>query len=337
MLRLLGLHRRRPEQSISEHTNGTLDDDLSTHNSHPAEDSPTANAPPPEPTESTALTGISHVVQVEDVDTSPNAWSEDADPGLNAQCGDTDHIPVAQPEDTDPSSIAGLEDADSSLFARAEDVDHAPSPSRIDIAAKMMNEENSSASPEMVPLLEDDEITPAPLTSVAVEVPPTDDVNPPVEINGVQDYGAVAKSEKEEKQKKPKKDKSGRKGVSDELKTDMAAERTFFKWLWTGLHTGAIGSFIFITFDSNKEDPMRIVVVGFAWLVAFLLVLYGTYAYYRRRHALRTGNIDVIPSFTREHSPLVVVVALALVVGAALSYALWGGATAKNKGIMPGL
>lgn len=146
-----------------------------------------------------------------------------------------------------------------------------------------------------------DEITPAPST-----------------------YGAtdpVDSDKKKDKDGKKKKDKSGQKAVADALKTDMAAERTFFKWLWTGLHTGAIGSFIFIAFDGDKEDPMRLVVVGFSWVVALALVLYGTFAYYRRRHALRTGDIAVIPTFTREHSPLIVVVALSLVVGTALLYA----------------
>lgn len=127
------------------------------------------------------------------------------------------------------------------------------------------------------------------------------------------------------KKDKGKKGKSGDKKVADALKTDMAAERTFFKWLWTGLHTGAIGSFIFVTFDGNKEDPMRVVVVGFSWMVALGLVLYGTFAYYRRRRALRMGRLEEIPEWTREHSPLVVVLALVSVVGVALGYALLGG------------
>lgn len=130
----------------------------------------------------------------------------------------------------------------------------------------------------------------------------------------------AGKGEKEGKGGKKLK-KSGVKEVSDALKTDMAAERTFFKWLWTGLHTGAIGSFIFIAFDGDKNDPMRLVVVGVSWLVALVLVLYGTFAYYRRRYALRIGNINVIPRFTREHSPLVVLTALVIVIGSALGYA----------------
>lgn len=127
------------------------------------------------------------------------------------------------------------------------------------------------------------------------------------------------------KEKKGKKGKGGQKLVADALKTDMAAERTFFKWLWTGLHTGAIGSFIFVTFDGNKGDPMRMVVVGFSWVVALALVLYGTFAYYGRRRALKTGRLEEIPEWSREHSPLIVVVALVLVVGFALGYALYSG------------
>lgn len=143
-----------------------------------------------------------------------------------------------------------------------------------------------------------------------------DEIEPVVESQ----YGAT-----DVKEKKGKKGKNGQKVVADALKTDMAAERTFFKWLWTGLHTGAIGSFIFITFDGNKEDPMRMVVVGFSWIVALALVLYGTFAYYRRRRALRTGRLEDIPEWSREHSPLIVVLALALVVGVALGYALYSG------------
>lgn len=138
-------------------------------------------------------------------------------------------------------------------------------------------------------------------------------------------YGATAGADLEkglkDKKKQGKKAKDPQKAVSDQLKIDMASERTFFKWLWTGLHTGAIGTFIFITFDADTEDPMRLVVVTFAWAVAFLLVLYGLFAFYRRRQALRNGNMECVPSFTREHSPVIVVIALGLVIGSALFYA----------------
>ncbi|KAI0563768.1 hypothetical protein FGB62_34g136 [Gracilaria domingensis] len=186
-----------------------------------------------------------------------------------------------------------------------------------------MNGAGSIESPEMVPLISDmdDEITPV-LTSVRVDEGQPQEKGENVKADGKKkkDYGAVEKPKK-----KKEKEKSPQKQVADLLKTDMAAERTFFKWLWTGLHTGAIGSFIFVTFDVDKEDPLRVVVVGFSWFIALLLVLYGTFAYYRRRHALRTGNIEHVPAFTREHSPLVVVSALLLVVGVTMTYALMQG------------
>ncbi|PXF47404.1 hypothetical protein BWQ96_02735 [Gracilariopsis chorda] len=194
-----------------------------------------------------------------------------------------------------------------------------------------MNGAGSVESPEMIPLLSDgdDEITPMALTSVAV-VDSQADVNEKEEKKTGKkesDYGAVEKPKK-------KKEKSPQKQVADVLKTDMAAERTFFKWLWTGLHTGAIGSFIFVTFDIDKGDPMRVVVVGFSWFIALLLVIYGTFAYYRRRHALRTGNLDHVPSFTREHSPLVVVSALLLVVGVTMTYAMMQDGKKSQPGVL---
>lgn len=141
-------------------------------------------------------------------------------------------------------------------------------------------------------------------------------------VEDSKDKGDKGDKEKEKK-KKAKKEKAEAKSVSDALKIDMAAERTFFKWLWTGLHAGAIGSFIFVTFDVGKHAESRLVVVGFSWIVALLLVIYGTVAYYQRRRALRMGNIEEVSGFMREHSPLVVLLALTAVVGLALGYAIW--------------
>lgn len=157
----------------------------------------------------------------------------------------------------------------------------------------------------------------------SVELPMEDTVNSATPLLGDGEtaspgYAAVKKD-------KQKKEKSGQKLVSDALKTDMASERTFFKWLWTGLHTGAIGTFIFVTFDSDKEDPYRLAVVGFAWTIAFGLVLYGLFAYRRRRRALREGRLDLLPEFTREHGPCLVVICLGLVIGSGFLYAIFSG------------
>lgn len=160
-------------------------------------------------------------------------------------------------------------------------------------------------------------------TRVDVELPMEDSVSAATPLLGdgagsSADYAAVKKD-------KQKKEKSGQKLVSDALKTDMASERTFFKWLWTGLHTGAIGTFIFVTFDSDKEDPYRLAVVAFAWSIAFALVLYGLFAYHRRRRALREGRLDLLPEITREWGPCIVVVALALVIMSGFLYAIFSG------------
>jgi uncharacterized membrane protein YidH (DUF202 family) len=148
-----------------------------------------------------------------------------------------------------------------------------------------------------------------------------------------QSYDAVSPAlpKKSKKDKDKDKGKSGQKLVADALKTDMAAERTFFKWLWTGLHVGAIGTFIFVTFDTNKEDPYRLLVVAFAWTVAFGLVLYGLFTYNRRREALRQGRMEVLPWITREYGPCIVVGAVALVVCTGLAYAVFSGASAKES------
>lgn len=124
-------------------------------------------------------------------------------------------------------------------------------------------------------------------------------------------------------QESPKKAKSGEKQVSDAIKTDMAAERTFFKWLWAGLHTGAIGSLIVVKFGTDKEDPYRLPVLTFAWVIAFALVLFGLFGYNRRRRALHEGRMDMLPESARGWGPYVVVSALALVVGTSLLHAIF--------------
>lgn len=134
-----------------------------------------------------------------------------------------------------------------------------------------------------------------------------------------------------EAEPKKKKEKSGQKLVADALKIDMAAERTFFKWLWTGLHTGAIGTFIFVTFDDDASSTARFYVVGFAWTVAFALVLFGLFSYNRRRRALRLGQMDEIPLLARDYGPYIVVSALLAVVLSGFGYALWSGATPRER------
>lgn len=140
----------------------------------------------------------------------------------------------------------------------------------------------------------------------------------------IPDKGSSAAS-KDGKGEKKGGGKKAKKAVSDMLKTEMASERTFFKWFRTGLQIGAIGTFVFIALDKGEDTPWRFAVVAFAWLVGLLLVLHGVYSYYQRRAAIRRGDPEVAPDCLREHSPLLVVAALVLVVGAGLVYALVTG------------
>lgn len=115
----------------------------------------------------------------------------------------------------------------------------------------------------------------------------------------------------------------------------MASERTFFKWFRTGMQIGAIGTFVFIALDKREESPLRFAVVAFAWLIGLLLVLYGVYSYYQRRGAIRRGDVEIVPDRLREHSPILVVVSLILVVSAGLAYALYTGQTPHKGHSMP--
>jgi len=86
----------------------------------------------------------------------------------------------------------------------------------------------------------------------------------------------------DKKKNKPPKD--------DDIKTHMANERTFFKWLFFGFHIGAMGTFI-LTFFS-PSTPGRVWLVLGVWLVAFFFIYYGLFRYFLRRRALRLGLRD---------------------------------------------
>ena len=110
------------------------------------------------------------------------------------------------------------------------------------------------------------------------------------------------------------KEKNPHKKVADALKTDMAAERTFFKWLWTALHIAAIGTFAM----EKGHGRAGTAVFHVALVAACTVVALGTFVYYQRRKALRTGDMAHIPVVLREHSASVLVGALAVVIVCAL-------------------
>mmetsp|Transcript_47853 Transcript_47853/g.117247 ORF Transcript_47853/g.117247 Transcript_47853/m.117247 type:complete len:148 (-) Transcript_47853:21-464(-) len=86
-------------------------------------------------------------------------------------------------------------------------------------------------------------------------------------------------TEKPEKKKKPKN--------SNDLKTAMGNERTFFKYLWTGLHVGTMGTWLLKFYSEPGRTELGLVIV--TWVVAFFLVGYGLYRFYHRRWAMTNG------------------------------------------------
>lgn len=122
-----------------------------------------------------------------------------------------------------------------------------------------------------------------------------------------------------------KKKKAGSGGTSDarafkddDIKTAMANERTFFKWLFFGFHIGAMGTFI-LTFFSPAA-PGRVTMVLFTWAVAFFFIFYGLARYYTRRTAIRNGLRDPA-DWEDAAAPALMAGALLLVVGSIVVYA----------------
>lgn len=57
----------------------------------------------------------------------------------------------------------------------------------------------------------------------------------------------------------------GKLAPEDDIKTHMSNERTFFKWVWSALRLGSIGTFVLAFFDS-KRDPYRLPLVAGCWV-----------------------------------------------------------------------
>lgn len=116
------------------------------------------------------------------------------------------------------------------------------------------------------------------------------------------------------------KDKKKNKQLSDRLKLNMANERTFTKWLMTGMQMGAIGTFVLMQIDRHNDTIWGVATLTFAWVVGFLIAMYGCYGYYGRRRALQSGKIESDPAIGRALVPAVIMIGLILVVVAGLAY-----------------
>ncbi|GAB0492003.1 hypothetical protein MMPV_003261 [Pyropia vietnamensis] len=130
--------------------------------------------------------------------------------------------------------------------------------------------------------------------------------------------------EAEAGEKKGKKGKKGKKAkkpqMKDDIKTSMASERTFFKWIWTGFHIGGVGTFI-LGFFSSDSGYWRLSLVAFTWLVAFGGIFYGLAQFYRRRAALRDGRLEP-EAWENAHAPAIVVAMFTVVISSVLVFAV---------------
>lgn len=135
---------------------------------------------------------------------------------------------------------------------------------------------------------------------------------------GTQDGEAEGSGNKGKKGKKQKKAKKPQ--MKDDIKTSMASERTFFKWIWTGFHIGGVGTFI-LGFFSSDGGYWRLSLVAFAWLVAFGGIFYGLAQFYRRRAALREGRLEP-EAWENPHAPAIVVAMFTVVISSVLVFAV---------------
>jgi len=67
----------------------------------------------------------------------------------------------------------------------------------------------------------------------------------------------------------------------DEIKSGLQAERTWFKWLFTGLQIGGFGTWLLKFF--SYDGPETLIILIFSWVCALMVVLHGLSKFYSRR------------------------------------------------------
>ncbi len=132
--------------------------------------------------------------------------------------------------------------------------------------------------------------------------------------------GFYAPRSDEGAREKDKSEKRKEKQVADRIKLNMANERTFTKWVVTGMQIGAIGTLVLMALDPSQSTAWGIVTLGFAWTVGFTIASYGLMGYYGRRRALESGKLSADPAMWRPFAPALLMISLVAVVIPSLVY-----------------
>lgn len=90
--------------------------------------------------------------------------------------------------------------------------------------------------------------------------------------------------------------------------------------MYAGLQFGALGTFIFVSFD-DSGFPWRLLMVFGCWILGFLAACYGLVQYHRRRQALSSDDPDP-GRWESPRAPFVLVALFFLVVLTILTYAV---------------
>jgi uncharacterized membrane protein YidH (DUF202 family) len=107
-----------------------------------------------------------------------------------------------------------------------------------------------------------------------------------------------------------------------DMKNHMANERTFFKYLFTGLHVGSIGTLVLNFFPNT--DITKIYLVIAIWVIAFAFMFWGLYGYYRRKYLMETGMFKDT-QMLNPHMPLIITSIFFGVVLLVVIYAVYVG------------
>ncbi|GAB0488909.1 hypothetical protein MMPV_000122 [Pyropia vietnamensis] len=132
----------------------------------------------------------------------------------------------------------------------------------------------------------------------------------------VKEADAAAKAEA----KAAKEKKELQKKIKDYMKTALSSERTFFKWIWTALNLGALGTFA-LAFFHDDGFPYRLILVAIAWVMGLFFAIYGLRQFHRRRKALLSVTDDP-ETWESPQAPAIVVAAFVLMLLSIIAYAI---------------